>query len=122
MNDGLDPESGLIRGRRLEELLKSADGFDGMSKLKQMDWLNELNNNVAQALAWLEGGALQNLYGEGGEVKFTDKDNNKVTGKVNENGDVVTEDGRLYSGDKFKIDQNGYVISYETGEEARANW
>lgn len=122
MNEGLDPESGLVRGSRLEELLKSTDGFDGMSKLKQMDWLNELNNNVAQALAWLEGGALQNLFGEGGEVTFTDKDGNTVTGKIDENGDVVTEDGRVYSGDKFKIDQNGNIISYETGDEARTNW
>jgi hypothetical protein len=93
-----------------------------MSKLKRMDWLNELNNNVAQALAWLEGGALQNLLGEGGQVTFTDKGGDTVTGTINENGDVETEDGRIYSGDKFKIDQNGNIISYETEDEAKANW
>ena len=53
MDEGLDPEAGLVRGSRLEQLLKSADGFDGMSKVQQMDWLKELQQQAAQAVTYM---------------------------------------------------------------------
>ena len=53
MDEGLDPEAGLVRGSRLEQLLKSADGFDGMSKIQQMDWLKELQQQAAQAVSYM---------------------------------------------------------------------
>jgi hypothetical protein len=34
MDEGLDPEAGLIRGSRLEQILKSAENFNGMSKVQ----------------------------------------------------------------------------------------
>lgn len=127
MTEGLDKDTGLIRGSRLEELLKSADGFDGMSKLKKMDWLNELNGNIAQALAWLETGALQTLFGQGKEVTFKDKNGNMVTGTINKDGDVEVKDKDgnvtgVYSGDSFKVDAEGNITSSEGSEEATANW
>jgi hypothetical protein len=103
MESELSETGGLLTGGELEDLLKESVGFEGMSKLEQMEWLNELNNNIAEALAWLEDGALQSLFGEGGEVTFTDKDGNTITGKIDEKGNVATDDGRVYSGDKFKI-------------------
>jgi hypothetical protein len=33
MDEGLDPEVGLVRGSKLEEMLKNAEGFIGMSKI-----------------------------------------------------------------------------------------
>jgi hypothetical protein len=34
MSEGLDEDSGLVRGSRLEELLKNVEGFQGMSAIK----------------------------------------------------------------------------------------
>lgn len=53
MDEGLDPEAGLIRGSRLEQILKSAENFDGMSKVQQMDWLKELQQQAAQAIVYM---------------------------------------------------------------------
>lgn len=53
MDEGLDPEGGLIRGSRLEQILKSAENFDGMSKVQQMDWLKELQQQAAQAVVYM---------------------------------------------------------------------
>jgi streptomycin 6-kinase len=92
MDAGLDPKTGLITGSRLEEVLKDDANFTGMSTLEKVNWLNELNTNVAKALSWLQGGgALQSLYGEGSEVTFTTADGKTVTGKINANGDVEAE-------------------------------
>ena len=53
MDEGLDPEAGLIRGSRLEQILKNAEGFQGMSKIQQMDWLKELQQQAAQAIVYM---------------------------------------------------------------------
>lgn len=53
MDEGLDPQAGLIRGSRLEQILKSAENFDGMSKVQQMDWLKELQQQAAQAVVYM---------------------------------------------------------------------
>jgi hypothetical protein len=47
IDEGLDKDSGLVRGSRLEELLKTADGFAGMSEISKMEWLNDTNNMIA---------------------------------------------------------------------------
>jgi hypothetical protein len=56
MDEGLDVDNGLVRGSRLEELLKNTEGFQGMSAIKQMEWMKDTNNMIAQALAYLEIG------------------------------------------------------------------
>jgi hypothetical protein len=67
MEEGLDENNGLIRGERLEELLKSAEGFEGLSKIGQMEWLKDINTSIAQALAYLQTGRqLENLGVEAG--------------------------------------------------------
>ena len=38
---------------RLEELLKKSEGFMGMSKIQQMDWLKELQQQAAQAIVYM---------------------------------------------------------------------
>ena len=52
-DEGLDPTSGLVRGSQLEALLKNAEGFAGMSKLQQMEWLKELEQQAALATVYL---------------------------------------------------------------------
>jgi hypothetical protein len=47
MDDGLDKDSGLVRGSRLEEILKSAEGYEGMSEIAKMEWMNDTNNMIA---------------------------------------------------------------------------
>jgi hypothetical protein len=37
-------------------LLKSAEGFAGLSQIGKMEWLNSLNTNIAKALGWLGAG------------------------------------------------------------------
>lgn len=44
--------SGGLTGERLETILKSSAGFEGMSEIQQMDWLNETNNLIASALSY----------------------------------------------------------------------
>ena len=53
MDEGLDPEIGLVRGSKLEQLLKESEGFLGMSKIQQMDWLKELQSQAAQAVNYM---------------------------------------------------------------------
>ena len=53
MDEGLDPEAGLVRGSRLEQMLKNAESFQGMSKIQQMEWLKELQQQVAQAVLYM---------------------------------------------------------------------
>ena len=53
MDEGLDQETGLVRGSRLEQMLKNAEGFQGMSKIQQMDWLKELQQQAAQAVVYM---------------------------------------------------------------------
>jgi hypothetical protein len=47
MDDGLDKDNGLVRGSRLEELLKSSEGYKGMSEIAKMEWMNDTNNMIA---------------------------------------------------------------------------
>ena len=56
MGEGLDENNGLVRGSRLEEILRNSENFSGMSEIAKMEWLNETNNMIAQALAYLEIG------------------------------------------------------------------
>lgn len=53
MDEGLDQETGLVRGSKLEQILKNAEGFQGMSKIQQMDWLKELQQQAAQAVLYM---------------------------------------------------------------------
>ena len=127
MEEGLDEENGLIRGSRLEELLKNEANWEGLSKLQQMDWLNELNRNIAEALAWLQGGGIQHLFGEGKEITFTDADGNLLTGTIDEMGNVIVRDQNgniigIYSASSFGIDSKGRVTSSQTSSQASQNY
>lgn len=119
IGQSVDIEGNLMEGSKLENLLKEIEGFEGMSTLKKMDWLNTLETTVATSLAWLESGAMQSLYGMGSKVTFTDASGKEVVGTVNKDGDVITDDGRAYSAGSFKIDANtGKIRSTDTYDQA----
>lgn len=98
MHSGLDKEDGLVRGSKLEEILKNAETFEGLSQIGQMEWLKELNANVASALAYLKvGRQLEDLgLKEGTSITFTTADGKTITGKMDKQGNV-TVDGKTYS-------------------------
>lgn len=113
MNEGLNEDSGLVRGSHLEELLKNAEGFQGMSAIKQMEWMKDTNNMIAQALAYLEiGRQLEDIGTQAGsQIEFTTSDGRTLTGTVNEDGSVTASDGQTYN-NVFQ----GYDGNYYAGE------
>ena len=113
MDEGLDQENGLVRGSRLEAILKNAEGFKGMSEIAKMEWMNDTNNMIAQALAYLEiGRQLEDIgTNPGSQIEFTTSDGRKLTGTVNEDGSVTASDGKIYN-NVFQ----GYDGKYYAGE------
>ena len=99
MESGLDKETGLVRGSRLEELLKSSEGFEGMSQLARMEWMNDTNSMIAQGLAYLETGRQLEDLGieEGSQIEFTTEDGKVLTGTVDEDGNVKASNGKVYN-------------------------
>lgn len=118
MGNGLNEETGLIRGSKLEEILKKSETFSGLSEIGQMEWLKELNANVASALAYLKvGRQLENLgFAEGTEITFTTSDGKTIKGKMDKSGNV-TVDGKTYSDVYQGYDGNFY--SEEKYEDKR---
>lgn len=122
MGEGVDLEKGLIQTSELAQLLKDAAGFEGMSKISQMEWLKELNTTIAGGFSWLQSGALLTMFGKDKQVSFTNEDNQQVTGTIDENGNIVTSNNEIYKGDKVRVDTSGNIISGETQQQAQQNW
>ena len=120
MGSGLNEETGLIRGSKLEEILKRSETFSGLSEIGQMEWLKELNANVASALAYLKvGRQLEDLgFAEGTEITFTTSDGKTLKGKMDKSGNV-TVDGKTYSDIYQGYDGNFY--SEEEYENKKAS-
>jgi len=65
MDEGLDKDNGLIRGTRLETILKNAANFKGLSDLAKVEWINDTNQLIAEALAYLDiGEKLDEIIGK----------------------------------------------------------
>lgn len=98
MDEGLDKEEGLVRGSRLEEILKDADNFAGLSAIGQMEWWTDMNGMIAQALAYLEvGRQLEDIgVAEGITIEFKNEAGELIKGTVDAQGNVVTDSGFIY--------------------------
>ena len=98
MDEGLDKDGGLIRGSQLETILQNSSNFSGLSTLGKMEWMNDTNSMIAQALAYLEvGRQLEDIgLSEGSSISFTTQDGKKLTGVVDKDGNVVASDGQIY--------------------------
>ena len=114
MDEGINADGGLIRGSDLETLLQDSANFKGMSELGKVKWLEELENNLAEALKWLQVGNSTKALLDSGELKkgqkvtFTTSDGKKVTGTLNEDGSITTKDGKTYK-DVYKNYDGTYV-------------
>lgn len=98
MEDGLDKDSGLIRGSRLEEILKNEENFAGLSVIGKQEWWTDMDKKVAQALSYLEiGRQIENLGIKNKEIEFYTEDGQKLKGKVDDKGNVTTADGTMYN-------------------------
>ena len=117
---GISHTEGLIKGSQLEQLLMNEAGFKGMSEIGQMNWMNETNNLIAQALAYFGiSKQLENVgVKEGAQVTFTTKDGRVITGVADKDGNVVDGsgyiwdnvyqgyDGEYYAGDNIKSQED----------------
>lgn len=117
MEEGLDKTNGLVRGSDLFDLLTTSEGFEGMSNIQQMVWMDDTNDLIAKALSWLSAGAMQSLYGQGTEVTFTNKDGKEITGTVDGQGNVVTSDGKIYDRSSFSMDYTSKKLTSSMGEK-----
>ena len=82
----------------LEALMKEANGYDSLSKIGQMKWLNDIETLIASALSWRGDGqkVMASLFG-GSTVSFTTSDGKVVSGEVLEDGRVKdAETGNVY--------------------------
>ena len=117
MNEGVDSLGNLIEGSELETLLKTSEGFLGMSELEKVKWLEDLENEVAEGFKWLRvGNSMKSLLdsgvlNKGQSVTFTTKDGKVVTGTLNDDGSVTTSDGKTY-----KNVYRSYDGTYKTTE------
>lgn len=54
IENGTTIAGGLLKGSELEELLQSAEGWQGMSETQRTVWVEDLMETIKQALAWKE--------------------------------------------------------------------
>ena len=121
MDEGLDKDGGLVRGSQLEAILKNADSFSGLSAIGKMEWLNETNGMIAQALAYLEVGRQLESIGlkEGTSISFTNQNGQKLSGIVDKDGNVIATDGQIYDNVYQGADGSYYAgKSKEKAEES----
>lgn len=99
MAEGLSPTDGLLRGSKLAEILKDDANFEGLSKIGKLEWWKEMDKKISQALQYFElGRQLENVGVEAGtKVEFFDiETGHTLSGTVDEEGNVVLDDGTVY--------------------------
>lgn len=119
MDIGVDQEGALVKQSELFDLLQSEAGWQGMSAVSKMTWLDELTETVKAGMAYLMTGRQLEYIGTeaGKQITFSAYDEQGklqwLTGTVDKNGDVVDSNGVRYS----EIFQN-YDGSFTTMETA----
>lgn len=119
MDIGVDSEGALVKQSELFDLLQSEAGWQGMSAVSKMTWLDELTETVKAGMSYLMTGRQLEYIGmkAGQQINFTAYDENGklqyLTGTVDTNGDVIDANGIRYS----EIFQN-YDGSFTTMERA----
>ena len=109
IREGIDKTGKLVHNSELVKLLKSGEGFEGLSVIGQQDWYQELNSLIAQSWEYLKNinikleGMANTLYhavqmGEysaGNKVKFT-KDTNAMGESGTFTGTIMDDNKTLY--------------------------
>ena len=99
MQDGLNPQGGLIRGSMLEQILRDGEQWTGLSDIGQMNWLLDLETMIAESMNWrMTKGQLENLHEKktDQEIEFINSKGEKLTGTVDEKGQVWTGKDTYY--------------------------
>ena len=122
LEQGIGPDGSLLKGSELEQLLKSSEGWQGLSDAAKMKWLEELETQVAQAVGYLSlSRQLEDIGTKAGtEITFTDAEGNSHTGKVDKNGNVVVtnDDGTTTTWKNVYQNYDGKYHTLESEEDA----
>ena len=51
---GFDPETGIINGSKLKEILQNEANFSGLSAIGQQEWWKDLTETLTAAFSYLE--------------------------------------------------------------------
>lgn len=118
ISDGIGPNGSLVTGSKLDTLLKDGEGWQSLSDFEKMDWLNNLENLIAQAVGFLaHNRQLEDLgVKEGTQITFTNKEGKKLTGTVDKNGNVVVDNGNGTTTTYTGVYQD-YAGNYHTVED-----
>lgn len=94
MQEGVNAAGALIKGSELVSILGSAEGWDAMSEIQQMNWLSQLEETSKQALQYFaQQRQLENVGKKSGSITFTNANGQTLTGTVQSNGSVKVSTG-----------------------------
>lgn len=138
IQEGIDETGKLVETSELVELLKSAEGWEGLSSVQQMDWYQELQQTVAQGWLWLQNNLLTALgrntlqyqwetgqVNTGDSIDFTQGEGFNLSGTVNDQGNAEYEGAKgdktyfVYSGAEMEQDAEGNWVTAESLKDAR---
>lgn len=123
IKEGTDATGKLVTNSQLTNLLKTSEGWQGMSKIKQMDWLKELENEVKAAMIYFSSQRqLEKIGKKSGKITFTNANGEKLTGTVQKDGSVkvTTSKGTYTYKDVFQ-NFDGTYQTLETNPDFKAN-
>lgn len=123
IKEGTDATGKLVTNSQLTNLLKTSEGWQGMSKIKQMDWLKELENEVKAAMIYFSSQRqLEKIGKKSGKITFTNANGEKLTGTVQKDGSVkvTTSKGTYIYRDVFQ-NFDGTYQTLETNPNFKAN-
>lgn len=94
MQDGVNAAGALIKGSELVQILGSAEGWDAMSEIQQMNWLSQLEETSKQALQYFsQQRQLETIGKTSGNITFTNANGQTLTGTVQSDGSVKVSTG-----------------------------
>ena len=124
ISEGTDAIGALVKQSELERLLMSAEPWDKLSEEQKLNWVNDLMDQVAQGIAYLELSRQLEDIGtkEGTSISFTNANGQTLTGKADKNGNVVVtnSDGSTITYKDVFQDYHGAYRTFETSGEAKA--
>ena len=98
LTNAIDSDGNIKMDSELMQVLKEANGYEALSEIGKLDWYKDLLSTIANGFNWLKGDGLLASFWEGQKISFTTADGEKpITGTVNADGTVTSEDGQVYS-------------------------
>ena len=95
INAGTSATAELLTDSDLVDVLKNSENWQGLSDEGKMNWLSEIEDLVAQGMAYISMTRQLEEVGtkEGTKITFTNANGEELTGKVDKNGNVVIQNG-----------------------------